>query len=185
MASFVARQIGLMLVTFFGITVFAFLLVHLVPGDPVEMIFGEHTVDAATIARMRAEMGLNQPLFIQYLLYVWRILHGDLGRSLATHDRVITEFLTYFPATIELAVSAMLLAVSIGIPFGILAALFRGRTVDYSLMGTALIGYSMPIFWWAILLILLFSVTLGVTPVSGRLDIVYDIPPGDGIHADR
>src|SRR5579872_6449867 len=90
------------------------------------------------------------------------------------------EFLTHFPATVELAVSAMLLAVFVGVPAGIIAALRRGSTVDYSVMGLALTGYSMPIFWWAILLILLFSVTLGVTPVSGRVDITYDIQPITG-----
>ncbi len=107
---------------------------------------------------------------------MWRGLHGNLGQSLSTHDSVLSEFLTFFPATVELATSAMLLALLIGIPAGIIAALRRGGTTDYTVMGLALTGYSMPIFWWAILLILLFSVTLGMTPVSGRIDIVYDIP---------
>ena len=129
---------------------------------------------------MRAQLGLDRPLIVQYGLYVWRALHGDLGTSLATHDSVMGEFLTHFPATIELAVSAMLLAVLLGVPAGIIAALRRGGTTDYSVMGLALAGYSMPIFWWAILLILLFSVTLGITPVSGRIDIAYDIQPVTG-----
>jgi dipeptide transport system permease protein len=129
---------------------------------------------------LRAELGLDRPLIVQYGLYVWRALHGDLGTSLATHDSVMGEFLTHFPATVELAVSAMLLAVLLGVPAGIIAALRRGGTTDYSVMGLALAGYSMPIFWWAILLILLFSVTLGITPVSGRIDIAYDIRPVTG-----
>jgi dipeptide transport system permease protein len=90
------------------------------------------------------------------------------------------EFLTHFPATVELAVSAMLIAVLVGVPAGIVAALRRGSTTDYSVMGLALAGYSMPIFWWAILLILLFSVTLGLTPVSGRIGITYDVAPATG-----
>jgi dipeptide transport system permease protein len=179
-AAFLGRRLGLVLVTFFGITVFAFGLIHLIPGDPVTLMFGERNVDPAQLADLRTRLGLDRPLIMQYGLYVWRALHGDLGQSLATHDSVMREFLTYFPATMELAVSAMLLAILLGVPAGIVAALRRGSTTDYSVMGLALTGYSMPIFWWAILLILLFSVTLGVTPVSGRVDIAYDIPPITG-----
>jgi dipeptide transport system permease protein len=177
---FLAHRLGLVLVTFFGITVFAFALIHLIPGDPVMLMFGERNVDPAQLADLRAQLGIDRPMIVQYGLYVWRALHGDLGTSLATHDSVMDEFLTHFPATVELAVSAMLLAVLIGVPLGIVAALFRGSTTDYSVMGIALTGYSMPIFWWAILLILLFSVTLGLTPVSGRIDIAYDIQPVTG-----
>jgi len=179
-ALFLARRLALVLVTVFGITVFAFALIHLIPGDPVTLMFGERNVDPAQLAALRAQLGLDRPLVVQYGLYVWRALHGDLGTSLATHDSVMIEFLTYFPATIELAVSAMLLAILLGVPAGIIAALRRGGTTDYSVMGLALAGYSMPIFWWAILLILLFSVTLGITPVSGRVDIAYDIQPVTG-----
>ena len=180
MTLFLAHRLGLVLVTFFGITVFAFALIHLIPGDPVMLMFGERNVDPAQLADLRAQLGIDRPMIVQYGLYVWRALHGDLGTSLATHDSVMDEFLTHFPATVELAVSAMLLAVLIGVPLGIIAALFRGSTTDYSVMGIALTGYSMPIFWWAILLILLFSVTLGLTPVSGRIDIAYDIQPVTG-----
>jgi dipeptide transport system permease protein len=177
---FLARRLGLVLVTFFGITVFAFALIHLIPGDPVMLMFGERNVDPAQLDQLRAQLGLDRPLIVQYGLYVWRAVHGDLGTSLATHDSVMDEFLTHFPATIELAVSAMLIAVLVGVPAGIVAALRRGSTTDYSVMGLALAGYSMPIFWWAILLILLFSVTLGLTPVSGRIGITYDVAPATG-----
>jgi dipeptide transport system permease protein len=177
---FLARRLGLVLVTFFGITVFAFALIHLIPGDPVMLMFGERNVDPAQLDQLRAQLGLDRPLIVQYGLYVWHAVHGDLGTSLATHDSVMDEFLTHFPATIELAVSAMLIAVIVGVPAGIVAALRRGSTMDYSVMGLALAGYSMPIFWWAILLILLFSVTLGLTPVSGRIGITYDVAPATG-----
>jgi dipeptide transport system permease protein len=177
---FLARRLGLVLVTFFGITVFAFALIHLIPGDPVMLMFGERNVDPAQLDQLRAQLGLDRPLIVQYGLYVWHAVHGDLGTSLATHDSVMDEFLTHFPATVELAVSAMLIAVLVGVPAGIVAALRRGSTTDYSVMGLALAGYSMPIFWWAILLILLFSVTLGLTPVSGRIGITYDVAPATG-----
>jgi len=179
-AVFLIRRLGLVLITLFGITVFAFGLIHLIPGDPVLLMFGERNVDPAQLHALRVQLGLNRPLLVQYGLYVWHALHGNLGQSLATHDQVMTEFLTAFPATVELAVSAMLIAVVLGIPAGIVAALRRGGTTDYTVMGLALTGYSMPIFWWAILLILLFSVTLGITPVSGRIGIAYDVPQVTG-----
>ena len=107
-------------------------------------------------------------------------MKGDLGYSIITKEPVFHEFLTLFPATLELSFCAMLMALLIGLPAGILAALKRNTVLDYSVMGVSLTGYSMPIFWWALLLILLFSVTLGWTPVSGRIDILFDLPPVTG-----
>jgi dipeptide transport system permease protein len=118
---------------------------------------------------------------VQYATYVRQVLKGDLGISLTTHEPVLDEFLTLFPATIELAFFAMLLAVCIGLPAGILAALKRNTVADYAVMGVSLTGYSMPIFWWALLLILLFSVQLGWTPVSGRIAVEFDVPASTGL----
>ena len=108
------------------------------------------------------------------------MLRGDLGNSLTTHEPVFGEFATLFPATVELAFFAMLLATCIGIPAGIIAALRRNTVADYAVMGVALTGYSMPIFWWALLLILFFSVQLGWTPVSGRIAVEFDVPAVTG-----
>ncbi len=180
MARFVLSRIALVAVTLLGVTVLAFALIHLLPGDPIEIMFGERGVDPAQHAALMAQLGLDRPLPVQYFAYLGRLLHGDLGRSLVTHESVLTEFLTLFPATIELAVSAMLIAILLGLPAGIIAAVRRGTATDYGVMGLALTGYSMPIFWWAILLILLFSVTLGITPVSSRIDVAYYIEPVTG-----
>ncbi len=180
MIRFVLSRLGLVLVTAFGVTVLAFGLIHMLPGDPVEMMFGERGVDPQQHAALMAQLGLDRPLLVQYGVYVWRVLHGDLGRSLVTHEGVLTEFLVLFPATVELAVAAMGVAVGVGLPAGIIAAVRRGSAADYGVMGVALAGYSMPVFWWAILLILLFSVTLGITPVSSRLDVAYYIDPVTG-----
>ena len=130
--------------------------------------------------RLLHEFGLDRPLPVQYLDYVWRALRGDLGVSTITHEPVFREFIARFPATIELSVCAMLLALLIGLPAGMLAAVKRNTVWDYSVMGASLTGYSMPIFWWGLLLILMFSVGLGWTPVSGRIAIQYDIPPVTG-----
>jgi dipeptide transport system permease protein len=111
---------------------------------------------------------------------LWNLLQGDLGTSLKTKIPVAQEFLTLFPATIELALCAVIFAIVLGIPAGVLAAVRRGTVFDHSVMGTALIGFSMPIFWWGLLLIILFSVTLQWTPVSGRIALTYFFPPVTG-----
>ena len=157
-------------------TLLAFALIHLIPGDPVENLSGERGMDPARRERLLHEFGLDRPLTVQYGEYVGQVLTGDLGNSLTTHEPVLGEFLTLFPATIELAFFALLFAVTLGLPAGILAALRRNTPADYVVMGAALTGYSMPIFWWALLLILFFSVQLGWTPVSGRIAVEYDVP---------
>src|SRR5206468_6509679 len=108
-----------------------------------------------------------------YAIYIGRVLHADLGKSMITQAPVMSEFAQVFPATIELAVCAIIFALALGIPAGIVAAVKRNSVFDHGVMATSLTGYSMPIFWWGLLLILLFSVQLGWTPVSGRLDVKY------------
>ncbi|MCX7172810.1 MAG: ABC transporter permease subunit [Proteobacteria bacterium] len=180
MFGFLLRRAGLVVPTFLGITLLVFSLIHMIPGNAVEALSGEHGMDPARYSRLVHEFGLDQPLYVQYFDYLGKLLKGDLGFSIVTHEPVVREFLTLFPATLELSFCAMLLALIIGLPAGILAALKRNTFLDYSVMGVSLTGYSMPIFWWALLLILLFSVTLGWTPVSGRIDILFDLPPVTG-----
>jgi dipeptide transport system permease protein len=181
MLGFLLRRVALVIPTFMGITLLVFALIHLIPGDAVEALSGERGMDPERYARLLTEFGLDRPLYVQYFDYLWHAVRGDLGRSITTHEPVFSEFLTLFPATLELSLCAILFAVAIGLPAGMLAALKRNTVLDYSVMGVSLTGYSMPIFWWALLLILLFSVTLGWTPVSGRLDILFDLPPVTGL----
>jgi dipeptide transport system permease protein len=176
MFSFVLRRVALIVPTFIGVTLIAFALIHLIPGDPVENLSGERGMDPARRVRLLHEFGLDRPLPVQYVEYVGDVLRGDLGTSLTTHEKVLQEFVTLFPATIELAFFALLFAVVVGLPAGILAAIKRNTVADYAVMGVSLTGYSMPIFWWALLLILFFSVHLGWTPVSGRIAVQYDVP---------
>jgi dipeptide transport system permease protein len=166
--------------TFLGITILVFSLIRLLPGDPVEALSGERGMDPARYQRLLHEFGLDRPLHIQYADYVWRALHGDLGLSTITHEPVFREFIARFPATIELSVCAMLLALLIGLPAGIIAAVKRNTVWDYSVMGASLTGFSMPIFWWGLLLIILFSGILQWTPVSGRISLMYFFPPVTG-----
>jgi dipeptide transport system permease protein len=180
MFTFILRRAALIVPTFFGVTLLAFALIHLIPGDPVENLSGERGMDPARRIRLLHEFGLDRPLPVQYADYIGQVLRGDLGTSLTTHEPVLREFLTLFPATVELAFFAMLFAVVVGLPAGIIAALKRNTVADYAVMGVSLTGYSMPIFWWALLLILFFSVQLGWTPVSGRIAVEFDVPAASG-----
>ena len=180
MFTFLLRRLGLVVPTFFGITLAVFALIHLIPGDPVEALSGERGMTEERYTRLIHEFGLDRPLWTQYGDYVWKALHGDLGLSTITHEPVFAEFMARFPATVELSLVAMGFALAVGIPAGIVAATKRNTVWDYSVMGASLTGYSMPIFWWGLLLILTFSVGLGWTPVSGRIAIQYDIPAVTG-----
>ncbi len=180
MLQFILRRVSLVIPTFFGVTLLTFALIRLVPGDPIELLVGERGIDPARHAMLRAELGLDKPLLVQYGIYIADVFRGDLGKSIVTKEPVFFEFFTLFPATIELSICALVFALAVGLPAGILAAVRRGSVFDHSVMGAALTGYSMPIFWWGLLLILLFSVDLGWTPVSGRISALYWLEPITG-----
>ncbi|MFQ5939765.1 MAG: ABC transporter permease subunit [Alphaproteobacteria bacterium] len=180
MLRFIATRLSLIVPTFFGVTLLTFALIHLVPGDPIEVLLGERGIDPKRHAEFRAQLGLDKPLLVQYGYYISDVLQGDLGKSIVTREPVLSEFLARFPATVELSFCAILFALIIGLPAGMLAGVRRGSVFDHTVMGAALTGYSMPIFWWGLLLILLFSVSLGWTPVSGRLSLLYFIEPVTG-----
>jgi len=180
MLRFILTRIALVVPTFIGILLLSFLLIRLVPGDPIEVRFGERGIAPERLAQLRAEMGLDQPLYVQFVDYLSHVARGDLGVSISTKNPVLSEFLALFPATVELGLCAMIFAILFGLPAGVLAAVKRGSIFDHALMSTSLTGFSMPIFWWGLLLILLFSVQLGWTPVSGRLAALYYIEPVTG-----
>jgi dipeptide transport system permease protein len=173
--AFLLKRIALVVPTFIGVTLLTFALVRLIPGDPIEMMAGERGIEPERHAELRAEMGLDDPLLVQYFSYIGDVLSGNLGKSVVTKTSVLDEFLSLFPATVELALCALFFAIVVGLPLGILAAVRRGSILDYSTMAVSLTGYSMPIFWWALLLILTFSVSLGWTPVSGRISVMFDV----------
>src|SRR3954464_14589586 len=180
MLRFILTRVSLIIPTFIGITLLTFFLIRLVPGDPIETMAGERGIDPVRHELLRKEYGFDRPVLVQYGIYIARVLQGDLGKSMVTQESVLTEFRALFPATIELALCAILFALVIGIPAGILAAVRRNSIFDHGVMGISLTGYSMPIFWWGLILILLFSVQLGWTPVSGRIDVLYYIEPVTG-----
>lgn len=166
--------------TLIGASILAFALIRLVPGDPVTHLLGERGGDPEMVEQMRARFGLDKPIYEQYFIFVGNALKGDLGESTVSKRPVSEEFWSRFPATIELALIGLLWSVLLGIPLGILAAVKKNSVLDYSVIGVSLVGYSMPIFWWGLILVIFFSVHLGWFPVSGRIGFMYDIPSVTG-----
>ena len=180
MLRFILNRLVLIVPTFIGITLVAFIFIRLLPGDPVLLMAGERAVSPERHAELMAQFGFDRPVWRQYTDYLGGLMQGDFGRSFSSKKPVLGEFMARFPATLELAFCAIVLATVLGVAAGILAAIRRGSWIDQLTMGTALIGYSMPIFWWALLLIILFSTTLGWTPVSGRISLTQFFPPVTG-----
>ncbi len=182
MRSFLVHKLMIMIITLFGVSLIAFALPRLAPGDPVLLMIGERGADPAVYQEMRAKLGLDRPILTQYFQYLGQVVQGDFGVSLTSREPVVDEFKARFPATVELGLFALILATLFGIPFGIIAATHRSTKWDYSIMGVSLVGYSMPVFWWGLILIIIFSVMLGWTPVSGRVSVLYDIPTVTGFY---
>lgn len=187
MLGFVLRRVALVIPTFLGITLLAFSLIHLIPGDPVQVMAGERRLDPAFYAETMQRLGLDRPLWEQYLGYLGKAVRFDLGESFVTHEPVWSEFTKLFPATLELSLFALLIASVLGLLAGVLAAVKRGSWLDHGVMGLSLTGFSMPIFWWGLLLIMFFSVAMRdiapalALPVSGRMALEFDIAPRTGL----
>ena len=159
-----------------GVSVIVFLFLHLIPGDPASAMLGEHATPDA-LANLRVAYGLDQPWPNQYALFMSHILHGDLGRSIRSNIPVTAELAQRFPATVELTLMAMLFAVLIGTPAGMISAWRRGSIFDHGSVIVALVGVSMPIFWLGLMLAWLFGVELKVLPFSARLDTGAQFKP--------
>jgi dipeptide transport system permease protein len=168
--------------TLLGISLVCFFMIRLIPGDPVLNLLGERGADPERYLEMKKALGLDLPIIEQFFIFLKNALHGDLGTSIISNNSVWSEFMERFPATVELGMVGLFFATIIGIPLGIFAAIKRNSFFDYFLMSSSLVGYSMPIFWWGLILILVFSVKLGLTPVSGRIDFIYDIPKFSGLY---
>lgn len=174
MLQFIFRRLGLVIPTFIGITLLTFAFVHLIPGDPIMIMAGERGISPERHALLMHQFGLDLPIWKQYFIYIQGVLHGDLGISLSSRTPVWNEFIPRFQATLELGICAMLFAIIVGIPVGIIAAVKRGSIFDHTAVSISLAGYSMPIFWWGIMLIMFVSVKLNLLPVSGRIsDVVF------------
>ena len=176
MTAYFLRRILIALPTLLGVVVLVFLMVRLAPGDPAVLLAGEFATPE-TLEAIRARYGLDRSLPEQFFIYMGALLRGDLGESARSRRPVLEELKTYFPNTLELALAAILVAVLTGIPLGILAALRPGSGLDLSVMVLALLGVSMPVFWFGLLAILIFSVELGWFPVAGKGTLAHLVLP--------
>lgn len=175
---YVGVRLGLTVLLMFGVTVVTFVLTNLVPADPVQAALGEQAAaNPEIVAKFRAEQGLDQPLIVQYFTYLSNVLQGNLGVSTQTRVPVAEELAAAFPATIELAFSAILFSALIGIGLGLWAALKRRTIVDQVIRVVSLIGLSWPTFWLALVVYYVFFFLLGIFPGSGRLDPTAIAPP--------
>lgn len=180
MFRFILGRLAVLIPTFIGVTIVSFAFIRLLPGDPIMLLSGERVMEPERYEALTKQFGYDRPYIVQYLDYVWKALHGDFGNSISTKGPVLDEFLQLFPATLELSICAIIFAVALGVPAGVLAAVKRGSFWDQTIMTTALVGFSMPIFWWGLMLIILFSGMLGWTPVSGRISLMYFFPSVTG-----
>ncbi len=176
MSRFIARRLIALLPILVGVSAMAFLMIHLLPGDPATVYVGEHATPGA-IERVQHEFGLDKPLPVQYGIYLWNAVQGDFGESLDSHRKVMEEFAPRFPATVELAFGAMTVALCVGIPIGIMSAYRPNSIFDRLGMLVALGGISVPVFFLGLMLIYVFSVYVHVLPTAGQLGVDVSLTP--------
>ena len=170
MVKYFIKRLLLLIPVILGVSILVFLIMHVLASDPTSIILGQHAT-ADQIAALRSQLGLDEPLYMQYLDFMKGLCTFNLGTSLITKTSIAKEIFTRFPATIELAVVSIIVASIIGITLGIISAIKQNSLVDYLSMGLSLVGVSMPVFWLGLILIVVFAVTLHVLPVSGRITI--------------
>ncbi len=174
MLAYIIRRILILIPTLLGVSVIVFLMLRITPGDPAELLLGERATEEA-LHEIREHLGLNEPLHVQYGLFLKRLMKGDLGETIWSRQKVWIEVKERFPATIELSVVALFISCFFGIIFGIISATKQYSIFDYLSMLGALIGVSMPIFWLGLVFMLIFSVNLGWLPLSGRISVGVDL----------
>jgi len=154
----------------------SFSIIRLIPGDPVLHLIGERGASEETIAQIKKNLGLDKSVVEQYLIFTGNAVRGEFGESIVSKQPIIQEFKVFWPATFELAFFAILWSSIAGIILGIVAAVKRNSMWDYGAVSLSTIGFAMPVFWWALLVIFFFAVSLGLFPVSGRIGVEYDVP---------
>jgi len=168
---YILKRLLMLIPVLLGTSIIAFSLINLAPGDPARTMAGEHA-SQRTINAIREKYGLDKPLYIQYGIWLNRALHGDMGRSIVSNEYVTKEIFDRFPNTFELTFFAMILAIAIGTMAGIISASKQYSALDYTFMGIALFGVSMPVFWLGIMLMMIFGVYLRWLPIGGRINIL-------------
>ena len=178
---YVTKRLLLLIPVLLGVSILSFSLIQLAPGDPARTIAGEHA-SPQTISAIREKYGLDKPFTTQYWVWLKRVLRGDLGRSIVSNEYVTREILDRFPNTMELTFFAMFIAVAVGAVAGIVSASRQYSVVDYTTMGVALFGVSMPVFWLGIMLMMIFGVFLKWLPIGGRIDTLIPFRRVTGLY---
>lgn len=171
---YIVKRLVSMIPVLIFLSIMVFSLIHLIPGNPAEIILGQDATPSA-IRALSAQMGLNQPLVAQYFHWLGRIFHGNLGNSLVDHESVSSLILQRLPVTVELAIGTIIVALVIAFPLGILAAVYKGRFADYIAMFSSTIGLAVPPFWIGIIFLLLFTVRIQLFPSSGYVPIWQNV----------
>ncbi|OQY34783.1 MAG: peptide ABC transporter permease [Spirochaetaceae bacterium 4572_59] len=176
MIQYILKRLTMLLPTLFGVVTLVFFMIALAPGDPARVMLGERA-SKEKLEKLRADLGLDKPLAQQYTLYLKRVVHLDFGKSIKSGQPVMNEVKERFPATVELAICAMIFASVLGIWIGVISATKKNTWIDYTSMVGALVGVSMPVFWLALVMIMIFSVHLNLFPTGGRINIRYYFSP--------
>ena len=180
MGRYIAQRLAQLVLVLVGVSVVVFVTMHLLPGDVAQMLLGDRATNES-LARLRHELGVDQPVWIQYLRFAGEALRGDLGTSLQTNHKAVDDVLVAFPVTLQLTLCSLFIASVIGVPLGVLAAMRAGTRFDTALMTVTLFGVSMPIFWFGLMLLILFAAVLNLVPVGGLMPVGMDPPRVTGM----
>src|SRR5580692_6950508 len=180
MAQYIAQRLLQLAIVLIGVSMVVFVAMHLLPGDVALLLLGDHaTADA--LARLRQQLGLDQPVWVQYLRFLADAVRGDFGLSLQTNHTALDDVLVAFPVTLQLTLASLAIACVVGVPLGVLTAVWQGTRFDTAMMTLTLFGVSMPIFWFGLMLLILFAAVLGWVPTGGLMPIGMEPPRVTGM----
>ena len=180
MARYIAQRLLQLLIVLVGVSMVVFVAMHLLPGDVAQLLLGDHAT-AQGLVRLRAQLGLDQPVWVQYLRFLADALRGNFGVSLQTNHAALDDVLVAFPVTLQLTLASLVIASLVGVPLGVLTAVWNGTRFDTVMMTLTLFGVSMPIFWFGLMLLILFAAVLGWVPTGGLMPIGMEPPRVTGM----
>ena len=180
MAQYIAQRLLQLAFVLLGVSMVVFVAMHLLPGDVAQLLLGDHAT-APALARLRQQLGLDQPVWVQYLRFLEDAVRGDFGTSLETNHSALDDVLVAFPVTLQLTMTSLAIASIVGVPLGVLTAVYNGTRFDTAMLTLTLFGVSMPIFWFGLMLLILFAAVLGWVPTGGLMPVGMDPPRVTGM----
>jgi len=180
MAQYIAQRLLQLAFVLLGVSMVVFVAMHLLPGDVAQLLLGDHAT-APALARLRQQLGLDQPVWVQYLRFLEDAVRGDFGTSLETNHSALDDVLVAFPVTLQLTMTSLAIASIVGVPLGVLTAVYNGTRFDTAMLTLTLFGVSMPIFWFGLMLLILFAAVLGWVPTGGLMPVGMEPPRVTGM----